>query len=59
MKTLLEHYYNVKIEALSNDLDNGYAKKLVTIEMMANEVGWKYLCDKTYISKHYVNIYEA
>ena len=59
MKTLLEHYYNIKIEALSNDLDNGYAKKLVTIEMMANEVGLTFLCDSTYVSKHYVNIYEA
>jgi hypothetical protein len=59
MKTLLEYHYETRIEALSNDLDNGYAKRMVIIEMLANQYGWKHLCEAELINKHITNIYNA
>lgn len=46
MKTLREHHYETRIAALQHDLDCSYGKRMVAIELLALEKGWKYLCDK-------------
>jgi hypothetical protein len=44
MKTLLEHHYSLRIEELSTE-DNECKKNLKACELLATDLGWRYLCD--------------
>ena len=59
MKTLLEHHYETRIDALRHDLDCSYGKRMIIIEMLALEKGWKFLCDTELIQHKMANIYSA
>lgn len=59
MKTLLEHHYEARIDALAHDLDCSYGKRMVVIELLALEKGWEHLCDKETIIYKMENIYHA
>jgi hypothetical protein len=58
-KTLLEHHYELRIEALKDDPRFNYSKRLVTVELLATELGWRHLCDREYITYRLQNIYNA
>lgn len=59
MKTLLEHHYETRIDALAHDLDCSYGKRMVAIELLALEKGWKHLCDSEAINYRMKSIYNA
>lgn len=59
MKTLREHHYETRIAALQHDLDCSYGKRMVAIELLALEKGWKHLCDSETINYKMENIYHA
>lgn len=58
-KTLLEHHYNLRIASLADNPRINYARRLVIVEMMANEHGWKYVCPLEAILNRVNNIYTA
>lgn len=58
-KTLLEHHYTLRIEALKDDPRVNYAKRIVAVELMAAEYGWKHLCSIESINCKVENIYNA
>jgi hypothetical protein len=43
-KTLLEHHYEARIGVLRDEPGNLYAKRMKTVEGMARENGWKFMC---------------
>lgn len=48
-RTLLEYYYALRIAALATDEDLSYGQRMVVIELLANQYGWKHLCDQAYL----------
>jgi hypothetical protein len=58
-KTLLEHHYELRIEALRDDPRVNYAKRLVAVERLAMNLGWKHMCDKEFIAIHMQDICSA
>jgi hypothetical protein len=58
-KTLLEHHSELRIESLRDDPSVNYEKRLVTVELIAKEHGWKHLCKREYIDIKMQNIYTA
>lgn len=58
-KTLLEHHYELRIESLKDDPNVNYGKRLVIIEMLANEFSWKHMIEREAIEAKAVNIYNA
>jgi hypothetical protein len=58
-KTLLEHHYELRIESLRDDSNINYAKRLVAVERLATEHGWKHLCERECIDIKLQNIYTA
>jgi hypothetical protein len=58
-KTLLEHHYELRIESLRDDPAINYEKRLVTVELLAKEHGWKHLCERQCIDIKMQNIYTA
>ena len=58
-KTLLEHHYELRIESLRDDPSVNYQKRLATVEYLAKEFGWKYLCERQCIDIKMQNIYTA
>jgi hypothetical protein len=59
MKTLLEHHYKARIAALADDPKYDAPAVLQTIEKLACENGWCWLCEETLIATKAVNIREA
>lgn len=55
-KTLLEHHYELRIESLKDDPRVNYAKRIVTVEMLAAEFGWKHMCSREYINYRVMDI---
>jgi hypothetical protein len=49
-KTLLEHHYSLRIESLRDDPAVNYAQRIVAVEMLARERGWRFLCDEELIA---------
>ncbi len=58
-KTLLEHHYELRIEALRDDPRVNYAKRIVVVELMAVQLGWKHLCTHEAITNRMEDIYHA
>ena len=58
-KTLLEHHYELRIELLRDDPNVNYGKRLVTVELLAKEHGWKHVCERECIDIKMQNIYTA
>jgi hypothetical protein len=58
-KTLLEHHYELRIESLRDDPGINYEKRLVTVELLAKEHGWKHLCERQCIDIKMQNICTA
>lgn len=58
-KTLLEHHYELRIESLRDDPRVNYQKRLVIVELLAKEHGWKHLCERECIDVKMQNIYTA
>jgi hypothetical protein len=58
-KTLLEHHYELRIESLRDDPRVNCEKRLVTVELLAKELGWKHLCERECIDIKMQNIYTA
>jgi len=58
-KTLLEHHYELRIESLRDDPSVNFEKRLVTVELLAKEHGWKHLCERECIDIKMQNIYTA
>jgi hypothetical protein len=58
-KTLLEHHYELRIESLCDDARINCAKRLVTVELLAKEHGWKHVCGRECIDIKMTNIYAA
>ena len=47
------------IEALQDDPRIDYARRIVTVELLAAELGWKHECSREYIDIRFQNIYRA
>ncbi|MBI5580349.1 MAG: hypothetical protein HY895_14445 [Deltaproteobacteria bacterium] len=58
-KTLLEHHYELRIGTLQDDPSVNHAKRLVTVELIAKEHGWKRLSELECIDIKTQNIYNA
>ena len=58
-KTLLEHHYELRIESLRDDPGANYQKRLVTVERLAKEHGWRHVCERECIDIKMQNIYAA
>jgi hypothetical protein len=58
-KTLLEHHYDLRIEALRDDPSVNVKQFLVTVEFLAEEHGWKHLCERECIDIKMNNIHTA
>lgn len=58
-KTLLEHHYELRIEALRDDPRVNYAKRMITVELMAGQLGWKHICPIEAILNRVEDIYSA
>jgi len=56
---LLEHHYELRIESLRDDPGINYEKRLVTVELLAKEHGWKHLCERQCIDIKMQNICTA
>lgn len=59
MKTLLEHHYELRVKALSDDPRIDFAKLLKTTESLAKEKGWKFQCERDLILIRAQAIYTA
>lgn len=59
MKTLLELHYELRIEVLRDDPGSHALERLRTVEAMAKEYGWKYLCDKNTVAFKATNVLKA
>ena len=58
-KTLLEHHYELRIESLRDDPRVDCVTRLVTVESLAKELGWKHMCERECIDIRMQNIYAA
>lgn len=58
-KTLLEHHYELRIESLRDDPRMNFRQRLVTVELLAKERGWKHVCERECIDIKMQNIYNA
>ena len=58
-KTLLEHHYELRVESLRDDLRMNFRQRLVTVELLAKEHGWKHVCERECIDIRMQNIYTA
>lgn len=58
-KTLLEHHYHYRIAALADDLTDRCARRLVVVETMAKELGWRHVCAAEAIEIKTQNIFTA
>jgi hypothetical protein len=58
-KTLLEYHCELRIEALRDDPRVDYPKRLVAVELLAQEHGWKHLCERKCIDVKMQDIYTA
>jgi hypothetical protein len=58
-KTLLEHHYELRIQSLRDDPRVNFQERLVTVELLAKEHGWKHLCERECIDIKMQNIYTA
>lgn len=59
MKTLRELHLELRLEALKNDLDNGYARKMVAIELIAAQFGWDALTSRSGVEYQIQDIFRA
>jgi hypothetical protein len=48
--TLQEHHHRLMIEALQDDPKVNYAKRIVTCELLAMQLGNDYQCDEQFIA---------
>jgi hypothetical protein len=48
--TLQEHHHRLMTEALQDDPRVNYAKRIVTCEMLAMQLGKDYQCDEQFIA---------
>ena len=58
-KTLREHHYQLMIEALQDDPRIDYPKRIVTVELMAVQLGWSHICSTEAILNKVEDIYHA
>jgi len=58
-KTLLEHHYELRVESLRDDPRMHFRQRLVTVELLAKEHGWKHVCERECIDIRMQNIYTA
>lgn len=58
-KTLLEHHYELRVESLRDDPRMNFRQRLVTVELLAKEHGWKHVCERECIDIRMQNIYTA
>ena len=50
MKTLLEHRNDLMVQALQDDLNINYAKRIVACELLALNLGDDYVCDMEFVA---------
>jgi hypothetical protein len=51
-KTLRELHHELMINALFDDLNINYSRKIVAVEMMANEFGWDCLASRASLGEN-------